>query len=334
MKNMILAVIFTAAPAAAQTTARVPVTGISPIAGLGASFDGARLGPPPLLPNVAAFNPFSPTPGIPPELLRSFSPAPAPIADSPLGVIRDISASEPQKAAALDRLFENSAPSSPEALVVSARPAPAAGDIGPFPATEYTNLKAAIKERGVKAAFAMQASRTREEGRYWFTVNVLGTGDDFKKIENLFEKGSDGWSYAGIPTDIQLRGTPVDPAAAAMDAGAPHEFSLAPAWFDAAQLKFDAIAKSGTGGTAVLRYGWRNQYEMSVFAFPGNPSISFKEYSANPMGHPKQSLDATLETPAARKAAATIIRAAQMRNPVAGNDKVALDEILAFLEGA
>lgn len=266
MRNILLAVIFTATSAAAQTTARVPVSGINAIPGLGASFDGARLGsaptlipaqvtalvlgasfdparlgPPPLLANVAAFNPLAPTPGLPAELLRPISASPAPVAGSPLNVIRDASTNGSQKAAALDQLFENSAPSGPEALAVSAQ-------------------------------------------------------------------------------------------SAALTPDSSNEFSQAPAWFDASQLKFDAIVKSGAGGTAVLRYGWRSQYEMSVFAFPGSPSISFKEYSANPMGHPKQSFNAALETPAARKAAAKILRAAQARNPIGGKDKAALDEILAFLE--
>ncbi|MBI5245874.1 MAG: hypothetical protein HY923_01735 [Elusimicrobia bacterium] len=270
MKNIILAVIFTAAPAAAQTTVRAPVTGMNAIPGLGASFDGARLGSapmlmsaspaeitalvlgasfdparlgaPPLLPNVAAFNPLAATPGIPAALIRPFAAAPAAAADSPLGVIRDASAGEPQKAAALGQLFENSAPTSHESLAVSAR-------------------------------------------------------------------------------------------SAAVTPDSSNEFAQAPAWFDVSQLKFDALVKSGTGGTAVLRYGWRSRYEMSVFAFPGSASISFKEYSANPMGHPKQSFDATLETKAARKAAAKILRGAQARNPVSGKDKAALDEILAFLDG-
>jgi len=160
----------------------------------------------------------------------------------------------------------------------------------------------------------------------------MGASDDFKKIEDLFEKDSNGWSYAGIPTDIQLHGTPVDPASIA--AQGQNEFTQAPAWFDASQLKFDALVKSGTGGAAVLRYGWRSQYEMSVFAFPGGASISFKEYSSNPMGSPKRSFDAALETTPGRKAAAKLLRAAQARNPVTGNDKAALDEILAFLEAA
>jgi hypothetical protein len=270
MKKLLLAVIVSAVPAAAQTTVRVPVSGINATVGLGAAFDGARLGSapmllptspaevtalilgvsfdparlgaPPLLPNVAAFNPLAPTPGIPAELLRPISAIPAPVADSPLRVIRDASANGAQKTAALDQLFENSAPSSPEALAVSAQP----------------------------AALTPQSS---------------------------------------------------------------NEFSQAPAWFDVSKLKFDALVKSGTGGTAVLRYGWRSQYEMSVFAFPGDASVSFKEYSTNPMGHPKQSFDATLETAPGRKAAAKILRAAQARNPVSGKDKAALDEILTFLDG-
>ncbi len=178
----------------------------------------------------------------------------------------------------------------------------------------------------------MQASRTKNEGRYWFTVNILGTENDFEKIANLFEIDSKGWSYAGIPTDIQLRGTPVSPVV--LDAKGQNEFTQAPGWFDVSKLKFDAVIKSGAGGIAVLRYGWRSQYEMSVFAFPGGESISFKEYPASPMGNPKQSFEAALETAAARKEAAKILRAAQARNPVSGKDKATLDAILAFLEGA
>lgn len=264
MKIIILAVIFAAVPAAAQTFARVPVSGLKALPGLGAtpmvvpaspaemtarilgaSFDTARLGPPPLLPNAAAFNPLAPTPAIPAELIRPFSAAPAPVADSPLRVIGDASADATQKAAALDRLFENYAPAAPEALAVS-----------------------------------------------------------------------------------------VQPSAAAPESS--NEFSQAPAWFDTAQVKFASLIKAGTGGaggTAVLRYGWRSQYDLVVFASPGNPSILFREYALNPMAPPKQSFDATLETAAARKAAAKILRAAQERNPVSGKDMAALDEILAFLEG-
>ena len=47
MKNMILAVTLAAAPAAAQTRGRVPVTGMNALPGLGASFSPARLGAPP-----------------------------------------------------------------------------------------------------------------------------------------------------------------------------------------------------------------------------------------------------------------------------------------------
>lgn len=240
MKKLLLAAVFTAAPAAAQTTVRAPVLGLNIFPGLGTvpmlmptlpskitalilgvSFSPPRLGPPLLLPKASAINPLP---------------------DSPLSVIRDASATETERAAALSQLFDNSVPSSHEASAVSAQ--------SPAPTPESSS-----------------------------------------------------------------------------------EFSQAPAWFDASQLKFDAIVKSETGGTAVLRYGWRSQYEMSVFAFPGSASISFKEYSANPMSHPKQSFDATLETAAARKAAAKILRDAQARNPVSGKDKAALDKILAFLDG-
>jgi len=340
MKNMILAVIFTAAPAAAQTTVRVPVSGVNGIPSLGVTPVPTMMLPPALSPGLQApaLSALALTPtlvpaSVQPALAVSIHAASAkPVEGSPLGVIRDASSNEAQKTAALNQLFENSALTSHETPTVTA------GNIGPFPATEYTNLKTAIKARGVKAGLAMQASRTRREGRYWFTVDILGTEDDFNTIEDLFKKDPEGWSYAGIHTDIQLRGIPVDPAAppkaAALAAQGPNEFSQAPAWFDASKLKFDALIKSGTSGTAVLRYGWRDQYEMSVFAFPGNPSVSFKEYSSNPMGHPKQSFDATLETAAARKATAKILRAAQMRNPVTGNDKITLDAILAFLEEA
>lgn len=290
MKNTLLVMLLAVSSAAAQTTMRLPLSSLTANPGLGATpMPIPTLSPGVLMPSLSALT-LTPT-------------------------------------LALNQLFENSAPSRPEALAVSARPAAAAGNIGPFPATEYTSLKAAIKARGVKANLAMQASRTRREGRYWFTVNMLGTNDDFQKIEDLFEKDNEGWSYAGIPTDIQLRGTPVDFAAS-------NEFSQAPAWFNTSQLKFDAIIKSNAGRIAVLRYGWRDQFEMSVFAFPGGgSSISFKEYSTNLMGNPKQSLNAALDTTAGRKAAAKLLRAAQAINPVSGEDKAALDEILAFLEG-
>lgn len=207
MRNMILAVIFTAAPAAAQTTVRVPVSGMNALPNLGAT-------PMPTTMMMPALSPVLQAPALPAHVLTPtlvsapvqpalaiilHAAAARPADNSTLGVILDAS-NEAQKTAALDRLFENSAPAT-------------AGDIGPFPATEYTSLKSAIKARGVKAALAMQAGRTQRDGRYWFTVNILGTGDDFKKIEDLFEKDSNGWSYAGIPTDILLRGTPVDPAA-------------------------------------------------------------------------------------------------------------------------
>ncbi|MEK7857678.1 MAG: hypothetical protein AAB320_00930 [Elusimicrobiota bacterium] len=343
MKKLLLAVIFTASPAAAaQTTLRAPISGPNVIPGLGASLGGARSAATPMptmiVPTLSpgmqapALSALALTPT--PALAVDIFPAAAQTTESsPLGVIGDASADEAQKTAALDRLFDNSAPAVMDHHVDAAAPTlmgGSAGKIGPFPATEYTSLKAAIKARGVKAGLALQASRTKREGRYWFTVNIRGTSDDFKKIEDLFEKDSKGWSYAGIPTDIQLRGTPVDLAALA--AQRQNEFAQAPAWFDVSKLKLDAVIKSGAGGIAVLRYGWRSQYEMTVFAFPGGESISFKEYPASPMGNPKQSFDATLETAAARKAAAQILRAAQARNPVSGKDKTTLDQILAFLE--
>lgn len=253
MKKLILALIVSAAPAAAQTTVRVPVSGISAIPGLGAAFDGARLGAAPLLmPTLSpgmqmpALSALALTTTLTPALVQPaaaagiLAAAAKPVVGSPLGVIRDASANEAEKTAALDRLFENSAPSSPEALSVS----------------------------GLSAALTPESS---------------------------------------------------------------NEFSQAPPWFDASQLKFDALVKSGTGGTAVMRYGWRNQLEMSVFVFPGSASVSFKEYSANPMGKPKQSLEASLQKAPSRAMAAQILRAVQARNPVSGKDKATLDAILALL---
>lgn len=73
----------------------------------------------------------------------------------------------------------------------------------------------------------------------------------------------------------------VSAQSAALTPESSNEFSQAPAWFDVSKLKFDALVKSGTGGTAVMRYGRRNQFEMSVSAFPGDESVSFKEYSTN-----------------------------------------------------
>ncbi len=120
-------------------------------------------------------------------------------------------------------------------------------------------------------------------------------------------------------------------SAEAATLGSPGEFSGAPAWFDVSELTFDALVKSENGGTAVMRYGGRNQFEMSVFAFPGDASVSFKEYSANPMGKPKRSFDAPLQTTAARAAAAKILRAVQAKHPIAGKDKAVLDAMLALL---
>lgn len=324
MRNMTLAAILVASPAAAQTTLRAPVSGVSAVSGLGASFDGARFGTTPLptmmMPTLSALAlapSLVPAPVQPALAANILAAAAKPIEGSSIAVLLDDSADMTQKTAALDSLFENSA---------------IPGSVGPFPATEYTSLKAAIKARGVKAGLTMQASRTKREGRYWFTVNILDDEKDFEKIANLFEMDSKGWSYAGIPTNIQLRGTPIDPVT--LTAQGKNEFTQAPGWFDVSKLKFDAVIKSGTGGIAVMRYGWRSQYEMSVFAFPGGESISFKEYPASPMGNPKQSFEAALQTAAARKAAAKILRAAQGRNPVSGKDKATLDAILGFLEGA
>lgn len=103
------------APAAAQRNVHVPVSGVNAIPRLGASLDGARLGPVPLL--MSALSPGALIPALAPALVQ---PAPAagilaaaakPAEGSPLGVIRGASANEAQKTAALDRLFENSAPS-------------------------------------------------------------------------------------------------------------------------------------------------------------------------------------------------------------------------------
>ena len=82
-----------------------------------------------------------------------------------------------------------------------------------------------------------------------------------------------------------------------------------------------------------MRYGWRSQYEMTVFAFPGNPSVAFTEYSSNPMGHPKQAFEASLNTAAARQEAAKILRAVQARHPLENRHQAILEKVLAFLDG-
>lgn len=362
MKNMILAVIFTAAPTAAQPTVRVPISGVSAIPGLGATPVPTIMMMPalslvlqaPALSALALTPTLVPSPVQPALAAGIHAAAAKPVENSPLGVIRDASANETQKAAALDRLFENSAP---------------AGNIGPFPATAYTNLKSAIKARGVNAALAMQASRTRREGRYWFTVNILGAGDDFKKIEDLFEKDSQGWSYAGIPTDIQLRGTPVDPAAQARNPiGGKDKIALrtvdpmdtmgisahidklfdttltpnipvravsaaatVPAWFETRGLRFERVNKRETGfAYAVLS---RGRYELGVFVdADGSSQATFTKFSRNPMGTPEGREEMKLLTPASRQAVAAILRRAQEASPVTGKEKAALDGMLAALE--
>ena len=152
------------------------------------------------------------------------------------------------------------------------------------------------------------------------------SADELRKtaaLDSLFENSTPS-SHEAVAVSAQ---------SAAFNPAGPDEFSRVPSWFDPSRLNFDALIKSGTGGIAVLRYGWRSQFEMSVFAFPGGDSISFKEYPASPMGNPKQSFEATLETAPARKAVAKILRAAQASNPVAGKDKTVIDDILAYLGG-
>lgn len=122
-------------------------------------------------------------------------------------------------------------------------------------------------------------------------------------------------------------------SAAATETRKPGEFTQAPSWFDASRLTFEALVKSEVGGTAVMRYGWRSQYELTVYAFPGNPSVTFREYASNPMGHPKRTFEASLNTAAARAEAARIIRAVQARSPVEAKYQIALEAVLAFLDG-
>lgn len=141
-----------------------------------------------------------------------------------------------------------------------------------------------------------------------------------------------------MPIPLSLIPTPVPvlmPAlsAASIETRSMNEFSRVPSWFDASRLSFDALFKAEGGGTVVMRYGWRSQYEMTVFAFPGGASVAFTEYAASPMDHPKQSFEASLETPAARKAAAKIIRDVQARKPVEDKYKAVLEKVLAFLDG-
>ena len=119
----------------------------------------------------------------------------------------------------------------------------------------------------------------------------------------------------------------------ALSAKAPAEFSRAPSWIDTSALKFDILTQSGSNATAVLRYKefFGPQFEMTVYAYPGAASISFKKYKSNPMSDPEESLNASLETAASRAEAAKILRDVQRRHPVEGKDKVTLDNILMLL---
>lgn len=187
-------------------------------------------------------------------------------------------------------------------------------------------------------ALQASSSASRTAARLW---------QDIEKTKENIRKYADDPLRAGIytaelgllqarlaqpaPSSPEALAASARPAASAQENA--NEFSRVPAWLDASRLKFEALMKaSGGGGIAVLRYGWRGQYEMSVFAFAGSPSVSFREYSADPMGRPTRSLDATLETAPARRAAAAMLRAAQERHPVSGKDKAALDDVLAFLD--
>ena len=134
---------------------------------------------------------------------------------------------------------------------------------------------------------------------------------------------------AGLPHAQDAGAGPVS----ALSAKAPAEFSRAPSWIDTSELKFDILTKSGSNATAVLRYKkfLGAQFEMTVYAYPGAASISFKQYKSNPMSDPENFLNASLETAASRAEAAKILRDVQRRHPVEGKDKATLDAILMFL---
>lgn len=139
---------------------------------------------------------------------------------------------------------------------------------------------------------------------------------------------------AATPVPLALIAVPIPRlSAASRQSRVPEEFSRAPSWFDVDRLTFDALIKAEGGGTVVMRYGWRSQHEMTVFAFPGGPSVAFKEYASNPMDRPKRAFEASLQTTAARREAANIIRAVQARRPVADQDQAVLTAVLAFLDG-
>lgn len=108
--------------------------------------------------------------------------------------------------------------------------------------------------------------------------------------------------------------------------------TVIPAWIDAAKLKFEHLSSTGRGNVAVLRHGWRGQFELAVFDFADDLSVSFKEHSSNPMGNPARRKDAFLTARVDRLAIAKILRDADKRNPVKDSERPALTEILNSLE--
>lgn len=113
-------------------------------------------------------------------------------------------------------------------------------------------------------------------------------------------------------------------------AAAAPEKSVVPSWFiDTSKLSFAFVQKGKDGFlSAVLRNG---RYELGVFLDAnGAGQAIFTKYSPNPMGTPKKE-ELSLTTQDSRQTVADILRRIQAADPVSGDEKAALEAILATL---
>lgn len=112
--------------------------------------------------------------------------------------------------------------------------------------------------------------------------------------------------------------------------------SPVPAWFDASRLSVIHSKSSDGECLAVLRYGLIRTYTLVVSAnlnTPHRDSMLFVAHSLNPMGEPKHSKDVPLLSAHSRRTAVDVLRGAAGRDSLNAEQKAALDELIAVLEG-
>lgn len=144
--------------------------------------------------------------------------------------------------------------------------------------------------------------------------------------------GMVGADLAGSAPELKL--PQPDAVLSEADINGERSASVVPAWFSASKLSFVMLRKDQTGGfTAILRGGFFSITELCVFVeASGNTTGVFTEYSSNPMAAPKHKTEVTLNTAAARREVAAILREAHRVNPAQGNMFTVLKNLLSFLE--